>query len=56
MVVFFLDLMLPSLDVEEYSYRDEITPLRAYRVASGTTTITYTYAEEKLVKSRKKVL
>ena len=49
----FFRLNAPLLDVEEYSYRDEITPLRAYRVASGTTTITYTYAEEKLVKSRK---
>ena len=27
---FLLRLNAPSLDVEEYSYRDEITPLRAY--------------------------
>ena len=51
---FLLRLNAPSLDVEEYSYRDEITPLRAYRVASGTTTITYTYAEEKTREVEKK--
>ena len=51
---FLLRLNAPSLDVEEYSYRDEITPLRAYRVASGTTTITYTYAEEKTREIEKK--
>ena len=43
-------------EIEEYSYRDEITPLRAYRLASGTTTITYTYAEEKTREVEKKVL
>ena len=53
---FNLNLNVFTPEVEEYYYRDEITPLRAYRLASGTTTITYTYAEEKLVKSRKKVL
>ena len=52
--VFLLRLSSPSPDVEEYSYRDEITPLRAYRVASGTTTITYTYAEEKTREIEKK--
>ena len=41
-------------EIEEYSYRDEITPLRAYRLASGTTTITYTYAEEKTREIEKK--
>ena len=41
-------------EIEEYSYRDEITPLRAYRLASGTTTITYTYAEEKTREVEKK--
>ena len=51
---FLLRLNAPSLDVEEYSYRDEITPLRAYRLASGTTTITYTYAEEKTREVEKK--
>ena len=51
---FLLRLNAPSLDVEEYSYRDEITPLRVYRVASGTTTITYTYAEEKTREVEKK--
>ena len=51
---FLLRLNAPSLDVEEYSYRDEITPLRAYRVASGNTTITYTYAEEKTREIEKK--
>ena len=51
---FLLKLNSPSPDVEEYSYRDEITPLRAYRLASGTTTITYTYAEEKTREIEKK--
>ena len=51
---FVLKLNTPSPDVEEYSYRDEITPLRAYRLASGTTTITYTYAEEKTREVEKK--
>ena len=52
---FLLRLNAPSLDVEEYSYRDEITPLRAYRLASGNnTTITYTYAEEKTREVEKK--
>ena len=41
-------------EIEEYSYRDEITPLRAYRLVSGTTTITYTYAEEKTREIEKK--
>ena len=41
-------------EIEEYSYSDEITPLRAYRLASGTTTITYTYAEEKTREIEKK--
>ena len=41
-------------EIEEYSYRDEITPLRAYRLASGTTTITYKYAEEKTREIEKK--
>ncbi|VUX01933.1 MucBP domain-containing protein [Streptococcus vestibularis] len=43
-----------TLTAETYSYRDEITPLRAYRLASGTTTITYTYAEEKTREIEKK--
>ena len=43
-----------TLTAETYSYRDEITPLRAYRLASGTTTITYTYAEEKTREVEKK--
>ena len=51
---FVLKLNTPSPDIEEYSYRDEITPLRAYRLASGTTTITYTYAEEKTREIEKK--
>ena len=51
---FVLKLNTPSPDVEEYSYRDEITPLRAYRLASGATTITYTYAEEKTREIEKK--
>ena len=51
---FLLKLNSPSPEVAEYSYRDEITPLRAYRVASGTTTITYTYAEEKTREIEKK--
>ena len=51
---FLLKFSDPSPDVEEYSYRDEITPLRAYRLASGTTTITYTYAEEKTREIEKK--
>ena len=51
---FVLKLNAPSPDVEEFSYRDEITPLRAYRLASGTTTITYTYAEEKTREIEKK--
>ena len=51
---FVLKLNAPSPDVEEYSYRDEITPLRAYRLASGTTTITYKYAEEKTREIEKK--
>ena len=51
---FLLRLSGPSPNVEEYSYRDEITPLRAYRLASGTTTITYTYAEEKTREVEKK--
>ena len=51
---FLLKLNSPSPEVAEYSYRDEITPLRAYRVASGTTTITYTYAEEKTREVEKK--
>ena len=51
---FLLRLSAPAFEVEEYSYRDEITPLRAYRVASGTTTITYTYAEEKTREIEKK--
>ena len=51
---FLLKLDSPSPEVETYSYRDEITPLRAYRLASGTTTITYTYAEEKTREIEKK--
>ena len=51
---FLLRLSAPAFEVEEYSYRDEITPLRAYRLASGTTTITYTYAEEKTREIEKK--
>ena len=51
---FLLRLSGPSPNVEEYSYRDEITPLRAYRLASGTTTITYTYAEVKTREIEKK--
>ena len=51
---FLLKLNSPEPEVEEYSYRDEITPLRAYRLASGTTTITYTYAEEKTREVEKK--
>ena len=51
---FLLKFSDPSPEVEEYSYRDEITPLRAYRLASGTTTITYTYAEEKTREVEKK--
>ena len=43
-----------TLTAETYSYRDEITPLRAYRLASGTATITYTYAEEKTCEIEKK--
>ena len=53
-VDFSLRIESPSVDIEAYSYRDEITPLRAYRVASGTTTITYTYAEEKTREIEKK--
>ena len=49
-----LNLGAFSPEIEEYSYRDEITPLRAYRLASGTTTITYTYAEEKTREIEKK--
>ena len=51
---FLLKFSDPMPEVEEYSYRDEITPLRAYRLASGTTTITYTYAEEKTREIEKK--
>ena len=51
---FLLKLNSPEPEVEEYSYRDEITPLRAYRLASGTTTITYKYAEEKTREIEKK--
>lgn len=51
---FNLNLNTFSPEIEEYSYRDEITPLRAYRLASGTTTITYTYAEEKTREIEKK--
>ena len=51
---FLLKLNSPEPEVEEYSYRDEITPLRAYRLASGTTTITYKYAEEKTREVEKK--
>ena len=51
---FNLNLNVFTPEVEEYSYRDEITPLRAYRLASGTTTITYTYAEEKTREIEKK--
>ena len=31
---------------ESYSYKTELTPLRAYRLGSGHTTITYTYSPE----------
>jgi len=51
---FTLNLSSPDAEVETYTYRDEITPLRAYRLASGTTTITYTYAEEKTREVEKK--
>ena len=51
---FTLNLSSPDAEVETYTYRDEITPLRAYRLASGTTTITYTYAEEKTREIEKK--
>ena len=51
---FLLKFSDPAPEVAEYSYRDEITPLRAYRLASGTTTITYTYAEEKTREVEKK--
>ena len=53
-VDFILRINSSGVDVKEYSYRDEITPLRAYRLASGTTTITYTYAEEKTREIEKK--
>ena len=51
---FLMKFSDPAPEVAEYSYRDEITPLRAYRLASGTTTITYTYAEEKTREIEKK--
>ena len=51
---FLIKFSDPAPEVAEYSYRDEITPLRAYRLASGTTTITYTYAEEKTREVEKK--
>ena len=51
---FTLNLSGPEAEYETYTYRDEITPLRAYRLASGTTTITYTYAEEKTREIEKK--
>ena len=51
---FTLNLSGPQAEYETYTYRDEITPLRAYRLASGTTTITYTYAEEKTREIEKK--
>ena len=51
---FLMKFSDPAPTVEEYSYRDEITPLRAYSLASGTTTITYTYAEEKTREIEKK--
>ena len=51
---FTLNLSGPQAEYETYTYRDEITPLRAYRLASGTTTITYTYAEEKTREVEKK--
>ena len=51
---FLMKFSDPAPEVEEYSYRDEITPLRAYRLASGTTTITYKYAEEKTREIEKK--
>ena len=51
---FLMKFSDPAPEVAEYSYRDEITPLRAYRLASGTTTITYTYAEEKTREVEKK--
>ena len=51
---FTLNLSGPQAEYETYTYRDEITPLRAYRLASGTTTITYTYADEKTREIEKK--
>ena len=51
---FLMKFSDPAPEVAEYSYRDEITPLRAYRLASGTTTITYKYAEEKTREVEKK--
>ena len=51
---FLMKFSDPAPEVEEYSYRDEITPLRAYRLASGTTIITYTYAEVKTREVEKK--
>ena len=53
-VDFSLRINFPGPNVKEYSYRNEITPLRAYRLASGNTTITYTYAEEKTREIEKK--
>ncbi|MCP9060947.1 MULTISPECIES: MucBP domain-containing protein, partial [unclassified Streptococcus] len=39
---------------ESYSYKTEYTPLRAYRLGSGHTTITYTYSPEVTSRSEKK--
>ena len=42
----YFNLIVKGPVSEKYNYRTDYTPLRAYRLGSGRTTITYTYSPE----------
>ena len=48
------NMITDGLVFETYNYRTAYTPLRAYRLGSGRTTITYTYSPEKTSRVEKK--
>ena len=51
---FSVNAILKRAYSESYSYKTELTPLRAYRLGSGNTAITYTYSPEKTSRVEKK--
>ncbi|WP_345789587.1 MucBP domain-containing protein, partial [Streptococcus sp. 53] len=50
----YFNLTVNGPATEKYNYRTAYTPLRAYRLGSGHTTITYTYSPEVTSRSEKK--